>query len=56
MPLIIHKLQQWYVVFGTLVVVHCCLAVFRCVVNEGTVVMQEIKSRRQFPKRKLQNR
>lgn len=48
-PLIIHKRQLLYVVFCTLAVVHCWLAVFQYVADAGTVVMQEIKNRRQFP-------
>lgn len=36
-------------VFGTLVAARCCSAAFRYVVNAGTVVMREIKNRRQFP-------
>lgn len=46
---IIHMLQLLYVVFGILVVVRCCSVAFQCVVNAGTVVMREIKTRRQFP-------
>lgn len=49
MLLIIHKQQQLYVAFDTLVVVHCCLIMFRCDADAGTVVMQGIKNRRQFP-------